>query len=123
VPHFATVLPKRPLDTETIPRTDESARPSSSQSKVYDTESSPPPPSSSGSDAARNPAPASFATSSRGSSSARSQSRANGTISRSQNSRADSRISSCSDESVKSTHRIIPQNVEGRRLGRPSTNR
>ena len=61
VPHFATVFPKRPFETETIPRTDESALPSSSQSRQYETESSPPPPSSSGSAAARKPASASVA--------------------------------------------------------------
>src|SRR5881392_3981562 len=46
-------------------------------------------------------------------SSARSQSRAKGTISRSQNSRAEERISSCSEVSVKS----MPEKTRGRRTG------
>ena len=52
----------RPFETETIPRTFESARPISSTTSAYETMSSPIPPCSSGSAAARKPSSASFPT-------------------------------------------------------------
>ena len=96
MPKRAIVLPTRPTLTETIPRTDESALPSSSTTSAYDSVSSSLPPYASSQPAPRYPAAASFATSERSISSARSHSRACGTISRSANSRADERMSSCS---------------------------
>ena len=89
-----------------MPRTDESARPSSSHSTQYETVSSPMPPNSSGRAEPRKPADASLATMPRSMLSARSHSRVCGSTSRAANSRADCRISSCSLLSVKSTEAL-----------------
>ena len=85
-----------------MPRTFESARPSSSTSSVYETMSSPSPPCSSGRAAVRKPSEPACRRS-RGRSPPRDPTRLRtGAISASQNDRAVSRISRCSSESSKS---------------------
>ena len=92
----ATVLATRPRETETMPRTEESPRPSSSVTRVYARWSPPEPPYSSGTVSPRKPRSPSFFTMPRSTCSARSQAITCGDISRSTKSLASCRTAACS---------------------------
>src|SRR5581483_8788129 len=94
-----------------LPRTFESARPTSSTTSAYDTKSRPMPPCSSGIVAPRKPTSASLPTIAGSTASARSHSVANGAISESQNSRAVRRMSCCSSVSSRSTDETLLRDV------------
>lgn len=102
-PQVARVLATSPSETETMPRTDESPRPSSSVTRQYVRWSPPEPPYSSGTVSPRKPSAPSLPTIARSTLSSRSQSTTKGVISRSTKSSASLRAASCSSLSPRST--------------------
>ncbi len=103
LPQCATDLPTRPSETETMPRTAESPRPSSSVTRQYARWSPPEPPYSSPMVRPRKPSAPSFLTMPRSTLSARSQAAACGVISRSVNSLASAFTAACSSDSSRFT--------------------
>lgn len=95
-PQVAMVLATRPRETETMPRTEESPRPSSSVTRQYARWSPPEPPYSSGTVSPRKPREPSFLTIDLSTFSARSHSTTCGVISRATKSLASCRTASCS---------------------------
>src|SRR5256712_2290941 len=103
VPNLRTVISTSEIWTESVVRTDESARPTSSVTSACETESMPMPPYFSGTGPPSRPSGAIFPSTSLGKTSPRSRSRAPGPISLSAKSFASLRMDCCSDVRSKST--------------------
>src|SRR5437867_3578477 len=103
VPNLRLVLSTSEIWTESVGRTDESARPTSSVTRACETRASPIPPYFSGTGPPSRPSGAIFLSTSFGKISPRSRSRAPGAISRSAKSFASLRMDCCSDVRSKST--------------------
>src|SRR4029077_10151141 len=103
VPNFRIVISTSEICTDSVVRTDESVRPTSSVTRACETKSSPMPPYFSGTGPPRRPSGAIFRSTSFGKVSPRSRSRAPGAISLSAKSFASLRMACCSDVRSKST--------------------
>src|SRR5256712_12012419 len=103
VPNLRMVISTSEIWTDSVVRTDESARPTSSVTSACDTKSSPMPPYFSGTGPPSRPSGAIFRRTSLGNVSPRSRSRAPGAISLSAKSFASLRMDCCSEVRSKST--------------------
>src|SRR5947209_16279165 len=113
VPNLRMVISTSEIWTESVVRTDESARPTSSVTSACETKSSPMPPYFSGTGPPSRPSGAILRSTSLGKTSPRSRSRAPGAISLSAKSFASLRIDCCSEVRSKSTRLLGRRALRG----------